>query len=125
MRIHRLLLAPLALAAAPAAAQSDPAVRVDSLFAAWNSPQSAGCAVGVAQNGRTLLSRAYGSANLEHGIPNTPETVFEAGSVSNQSDAFSGPGGSVIRFIRGADGRVQAFTFGTDRVRELRFDRVR
>ena len=27
--------------------------------------------------------------------------------------------------LRGADGRVQAFTFGTDRVRELRFDRVR
>ena len=41
------------------------------------------------------------------------------------ADAFSGPGGSIIRFIRGADGRVQAFTFGTDRVRELRFDRVR
>jgi CubicO group peptidase (beta-lactamase class C family) len=88
MRIHRLLLAPLALLAAPATAQqSDPAARVDSLFAAWNNPQSAGCAVGVAQNGRTLLSRAYGSANLEHDIPNTPETVFEAGSVSKQFTA--------------------------------------
>jgi hypothetical protein len=40
------------------------------------------------------------------------------------ADAFSGPGGSIIRFIRGADGRVQAFTFGTERVRELRFGRV-
>jgi CubicO group peptidase (beta-lactamase class C family) len=60
---------------------------VDSLFAAWNNPQSAGCAVGVARNGRTLLSRAYGSANLEHDIPNTPETVFEAGSVSKQFTA--------------------------------------
>jgi Beta-lactamase len=40
------------------------------------------------------------------------------------ADAFSGPGGSIIRFIRGADGRVQAFTFGTERVRELRFDRT-
>ena len=87
MRIRHLLLTPLVLLAAPAAAQSDPAVRVDSLFAAWNNPQSAGCAVGVARNGRTLLSRAYGSANLEHDIPNTPETVFEAGSVSKQFTA--------------------------------------
>lgn len=87
MRIRHLLLIPVALLAAPATAQSDPGVRVDSLFAAWNNPQSPGCAVGVAQNGRTLLSRAYGSANLEHDIPNTPETVFEAGSVSKQFTA--------------------------------------
>ena len=40
------------------------------------------------------------------------------------ADAFAGPGGSVVRFIRGADGRVQAFTLGTERVRELRFDRI-
>ena len=89
MRIRHLLLIPAALLAAPAdaAAQSDPGVRVDSMFAAWNNPQSPGCAVGVAQNGRTLVSRAYGSANLEHDIPNTPETVFEAGSVSKQFTA--------------------------------------
>ena len=87
MRIRHLLLIPPALLAAPAAAQPDPAARVDSLFAAWNNPQSPGCAVGVAQNGRTLLSRAYGSANLEHDIPNTPETIFEAGSVSKQFTA--------------------------------------
>jgi CubicO group peptidase (beta-lactamase class C family) len=87
MRTRHLLLAALALLAAPAAAQPDPAVRVDSLFAAWNNPQSPGCAVGVSQNGRTVLSRAYGSANLEHDIPNTPETVFEAGSVSKQFTA--------------------------------------
>jgi CubicO group peptidase (beta-lactamase class C family) len=87
MRIRHLLLIPPALFAARAHAQSDPAVRVDSLFAAWNNPQSPGCAVAVAQNGRTVLSRAYGSANLEHGIANTPGTVFEAGSVSKQFTA--------------------------------------
>jgi CubicO group peptidase (beta-lactamase class C family) len=87
MRTRYLLLAPLALLAAPVAAQPDPAVRVDSLFAAWNKAESPGCAVGVSHNGRTVLSRAYGSANLEHGIPNTPATVFEAGSVSKQFTA--------------------------------------
>jgi CubicO group peptidase (beta-lactamase class C family) len=87
MRTRYLVLAPLALLAAPAAAQPDPAVRVDSLLAAYNKAESPGCAVGVSHNGRTVLSRAYGSANLEHGIPNSPETVFEAGSVSKQFTA--------------------------------------
>ncbi|HYW11307.1 MAG TPA: hypothetical protein VE871_05100, partial [Longimicrobium sp.] len=45
--------------------------------------------------------------------------------VAAYADTFTGPGGSVMRFIRGADGRVQAFTIGVERVRELRFDRVR
>lgn len=87
MRTRHLLLAPLALLAAPVAAQPDPSARVDSFFAAWNRADAPGCAVGVSRNGRTVLSRAYGSANLEHGIPNTPETVFEAGSVSKQFTA--------------------------------------
>ncbi|HEU0016400.1 MAG TPA: serine hydrolase domain-containing protein [Longimicrobium sp.] len=83
------------LSAAPAAAQTDAAARVDSLFAAWNKPDSPGCAVGLSQNGRTVLSRAYGSANLEHGIPNTPETVFEAGSASKQFTAAA-----IVRLAR-------------------------
>jgi hypothetical protein len=40
------------------------------------------------------------------------------------ADAFTTPDGALIRFIRGADGRVQAFTVSIDRVRGLRFDRV-
>ncbi len=88
MRIRHVLLVPAALLAATAApAQAPVDARVDSLFAQWNAPTSPGCAVGVSQNGRTVLSRAYGSANLEHGIPNTPETVIEAGSVSKQFTA--------------------------------------
>ena len=45
---------------------------------------SPGCSVGVTQNGETLLERAYGMADLEWDIPNTPETIFEGGSVSKQ-----------------------------------------
>ena len=41
------------------------------------------------------------------------------------ADGFAGPGGMVVRFIRGADGRVEAFTITVERVRGLRFDRVR
>jgi CubicO group peptidase (beta-lactamase class C family) len=73
----------------PVAAQvpADHAVRVDEIFAAWDLATSPGCAVGVAWDGLTVLERAYGMANLEFGIPNTPNTIFEAGSVSKQFTA--------------------------------------
>lgn len=77
------------LAAAPAAAQVPPGeiARVDAIFAGMAGRQGPGCAVGVARDGQTLLSRAYGSADLEHDIPNTPATIFEAGSISKQFTA--------------------------------------
>ena len=66
---------------------SDAAMRVDEVFARWNSNTSAGCAVGVTLDGLTVLERAYGMADLEHDIANTPETIFEGGSVSKQFTA--------------------------------------
>lgn len=61
--------------------------KVDQVFARWDSPKSAGCSVGVEQDGRVIALRAYGTADLEHRIPNTPSTVYEAGSVSKQFTA--------------------------------------
>ena len=57
---------------------------LDSLFSGWDSSETPGCAVGAAVDGRQLLTRAWGMADLEHMIPNTPATIFEAGSVSKQ-----------------------------------------
>lgn len=71
-------------AGAPAA---DP--RIDRIFARWDHAGSPGCALGVARAGRTLLARGYGSANLEHRIAITPDTVFDIGSVSKQFTAMS------------------------------------
>ncbi len=59
---------------------------VDAIFARWTT-QSPGCAVGVARDGTSLLERAYGMADLEHDVPNRPDTIFEAGSVSKQFTA--------------------------------------
>jgi CubicO group peptidase (beta-lactamase class C family) len=78
-----LFLIPTLTLAQPEAG-TDVAARVDALFARWSSPDSPGCAVGVWKAGQPVLSRAYGMANLEHGVPITPDTVFEAGSVSKQ-----------------------------------------
>lgn len=78
-----LLLAPGAWGQ-EASAPADLMAKVDEIFAPWSSRESPGCTVAVGENGRTLLSRAYGMADLEHDAANTPETVFEAGSVSKQ-----------------------------------------
>ena len=62
--------------------------RVDAIFKAW-SPATPGCAIGVAVKGETIVRAAYGMADLEHDVPNTPETIFEAGSVSKQFTAMA------------------------------------
>ena len=68
----------------PAALHAQDVEAVDEIFRDWDSTRSPGCAVAVAEAGRPVLSRAYGMADLEHGIPNHPGTIFEAGSVSKQ-----------------------------------------
>lgn len=75
--------------ALPASAQQndDVTARVDRVFARWATESSPGCAVGVSRGGRPVLTRAYGMADLEHDIRNTPATIFEAGSVSKQFTA--------------------------------------
>jgi CubicO group peptidase (beta-lactamase class C family) len=59
---------------------------VDRVFAKWSSA-TPGCAVGVATAGKPSLAKGYGMADLEHDVPITPETIFEAGSVSKQFTA--------------------------------------
>jgi CubicO group peptidase (beta-lactamase class C family) len=75
-------------AAAPLHAQAAaPVRRVDAIFARFERPDSPGCVVGVSRGGRTVLERAYGSAELEHGVSLTPQSILEAGSVSKQFTA--------------------------------------
>jgi CubicO group peptidase (beta-lactamase class C family) len=52
------------------------------------SPANApGCAVGVSLDGKPLVEKAFGMAELEYQIPNTPKTIFESGSVAKQFTA--------------------------------------
>ena len=76
---------------APATPRAQPAedrAGVDQVFAKWTAA-TPGCAVGVASGGRPVLSKGYGSADLEHDVAITPDTIFEAGSVSKQFTAAS------------------------------------
>ena len=60
---------------------------VDQIFSKWNMSSTPGCAVGAALDGKTVISNGYGMADLEHAIKITPDTIFEAGSVSKQFTA--------------------------------------
>src|SRR5688572_18586489 len=46
-----------------------------------------GCAVGVSLNGESVFEKAFGFAEMEHNIANTPQTIFESGSVAKQFTA--------------------------------------
>lgn len=87
--ILSLAAAVLLACATPLAAQPGPdgGARLDGLFAEVHTDSTPGCVVAVARRGLPVLVRAYGLANLETGTPNTPATVFEAGSVSKQFTA--------------------------------------
>jgi len=73
--------------AAPLAAQTSLEARVDEVFRQYAANDAPGCTVGVAQNGRVLLERAYGMADLERTVPLTPASILEPGSVSKQFTA--------------------------------------
>jgi len=66
------------------AAATTPEGQVDQLFLPWDRPNSPGAAVAVVKDGAVVYQRGFGSANLEHGIPITPSTVFDIASVSKQ-----------------------------------------
>ena len=94
--IHHLCLicgtAAALLAGVPAGAQSVPerapaeilATRVDSIFSDLDRDDSPGCAVGVYRAGEVLLAKGYGMASLEHGVPMSPHSVLNVGSVAKQ-----------------------------------------
>ncbi len=60
---------------------------IDSIFADHDDTRTPGCAVGVSFQGDPILLRAYGMADLEHDVPNQPQTIFEPGSVAKQFTA--------------------------------------
>jgi CubicO group peptidase (beta-lactamase class C family) len=64
------------------------AARVDQIFEHFNA-STPGAAVAVVKDGKLLLAKGYGMANLEYDIPITEHTVFHVASVSKQFTAFS------------------------------------
>ena len=63
---------------------SDP---LETLVQPYLQPDGPGCALALSREGQRVVEHAFGLANLEHRIPNTPGTVFEAASASKQMTA--------------------------------------
>ena len=63
--------------------------KVDALFAPWSNGDTPGAAVIVIQNGKVLLKKGYGLANLETKKPITPDTAFRLASLTKQFTAMA------------------------------------
>lgn len=91
--VHRLALVAVLLlgfsasrAAAPAPARG----RIDAFVRAELERQKVpGVGIGIVKNGKVVLARGYGFANLEHQVPAGPETLFQAGSLGKQFTAMA------------------------------------
>jgi CubicO group peptidase (beta-lactamase class C family) len=90
MKLHGILIASLLSACATTAQTTvqtpDQAAQIDAMFAGI-SKDGPGCVIGITQDGKTVIEKAYGLAVLEHDVPNTTATLFEIGSVSKQFTA--------------------------------------
>lgn len=71
------------------AVSAQPAVRLDEIVQSFARPGRFMGAVIVAKGDDVLLEKAYGHANLEWKIPNTPNTRFRIGSVTKQFTAVA------------------------------------
>lgn len=68
--------------------ESEEYTRINEIFNRFDFQDKPGGAVAVALDGKTIYSRAFGLASMEYGIPNTPSTLFNTGSVSKQFTAM-------------------------------------
>jgi CubicO group peptidase (beta-lactamase class C family) len=86
----RIILAVLLTASCLAQDKTSTAdvARMEQLIKAYVPSRFMGSVL-VAQNGKVLLDKGYGFANLEWDVPNTPTTKFRLGSITKQFTAAS------------------------------------
>jgi len=72
----------------PCVAQQTVSAKVDQFIKAEMRRQRIpGLSLAVIRDGRTIVAKGYGLANVEHQIPVKPETVFQSGSIAKQFTA--------------------------------------
>lgn len=79
----------LSAAGYPAADDAGIAKKIDELAALTFAPGDPGGVVMVARDGKAIFRKAYGMADLELGVPMSPDMVLRLGSVTKQ---FTGVG---------------------------------
>ncbi|MDF2193747.1 serine hydrolase domain-containing protein [Paraflavitalea sp. CAU 1676] len=61
----------------------DKTTEIDKIFS-WAKTGTPGCACAISQNGKLVVNRAYGSADLERDVPISSNSIFDAGSLTKQ-----------------------------------------
>jgi CubicO group peptidase (beta-lactamase class C family) len=86
MRIAAVALAFLLSVSARA---QDVAIKADEHLSAWTTQGCFSGTVLIAKDGKVLLRRSYGLANIELGVPNTPEMIYRIGSITKSFTAIA------------------------------------
>ena len=91
--VKRFALLAALLAALPLTGIAGPATsperQIDALFAQWNRPAVPGAVVAVIRDGKVVLTKRYGMADIERGVPMSPSAAFFIGSMSKQFTALA------------------------------------
>ncbi|HET7433888.1 MAG TPA: serine hydrolase domain-containing protein [Thermoanaerobaculia bacterium] len=82
--MRRLLLFVAVLTFTALAACAQTTQDLDAIAARYYKPDGPGAAVLVIKDGRTLLRKGYGLADLELRVPVTPDNIFRIGSLTKQ-----------------------------------------
>ncbi|HMA53325.1 MAG TPA: serine hydrolase domain-containing protein, partial [Acidobacteriota bacterium] len=77
------------VSAASAVPDNDLAAKIDAVMAAVYKPGEPGAAIIVRKDGRTILRKGYGLADLELGVAVEPDMIFRLGSITKQFTAIS------------------------------------
>ncbi|WP_281231740.1 serine hydrolase [Flavobacterium gelatinilyticum] len=70
------------------ASAQDKAQQIEQLLSKYNEYGQFNGAALVAENGKVIFKKGFGSANMEWNIPNQPDTKFRLGSISKQFTAL-------------------------------------
>ncbi len=85
---HVLIFCALCIVSFSGHSQSADTVSLIDEIIHWNNATPGGSIL-VSKGDKIIYQKAFGLADLEHNVPNTIETIFEAGSVSKQFTAAS------------------------------------
>src|SRR3712207_4060165 len=88
MKRTHATLALILLLSTTCLAQESFSTRIDDYIRTeMRAQQIPGVALAVVKEGKIVLARGYGLANVEHQVPVKPETIFQSGSTGKQFTA--------------------------------------
>jgi CubicO group peptidase (beta-lactamase class C family) len=85
----RIAAAGLACLLSVSALSQEVATKADEYLSSWTKQGRFSGTVLIAKDGKVLLRKSYGLANIELGVPNTPEMIYRIGSITKSFTAIA------------------------------------